>query len=450
MVKRLTLRNFKGWQQLEGLEFADITVLFGTNSSGKTSILQSLLMLKQTSESYDRKRAMHFGGSPKDYVDLGSFGDIVYRGDVTKPIEVELDWDTVDGPDFGVEPTGPKAIRYQAKWELADDEVVVSHLIYAAGKRTFGLSREPDGRYLSRIEGFTRRRGKPSQWPMVPESCYALPLQARREVQKADPLEFSHQFELFVGRVRYLGPLREFPQRLYRWTGEAPLTVDPRGSNAVDVLLATATEGRPRGGKRARRQGVMAKVQNWLQRLELADTFELRSISRDALVYEAKVRPREAPYAAMISDVGFGVSQVLPVVVLLLSVPEHSIVLLEQPEIHLHPSVEANLADLFLEVAHERSLQLIIESHSEYLLRRLQRRIAENQLAFAHPDHVRLYFCTVGDEGCEIEHVRTDLFGNIENWPEGFFGHDLVDLDAMTKAELARRKEEAARAGGGS
>src|SRR3990170_2699103 len=101
MLKQLTLRNFKGWRALENLEFSDITVLFGTNSSGKTSVLQSILMLKQTAESYDRKRALHFGGSPtKDYVDLGSFDDLIYGHDSGRPLEISLNWQAVENPDF--------------------------------------------------------------------------------------------------------------------------------------------------------------------------------------------------------------------------------------------------------------------------------------------------------------------------------------------------------------
>jgi predicted ATPase len=158
-------------------------------------------------------------------------------------------------------------------------------------------------------------------------------------------------------------------------------------------------------------------------------------------VYQAKLQPPEAPCEAVITDVGFGVSQVLPVVVMLLTVPENSIVLLEQPEIHLHPAVQANLADLFLEVAAERKLQLIIESHSEHLLRRLQRRVAEEK-TLADPDHLRLYFCKMTAEGCAKEDVSTDKYGYIDNWPEGFFGDEVRDLDAMTRAALSRRKKE--------
>ena len=80
-----------------------------------------------------------------------------------------------------------------------------------------------------------------------------------------------------------------------------------------------------------------------------------------------------------LTDVGFGVSQVLPVLVLLYYVPEGSTVLMEQPEIHLHPAVQSGLADVMLSVADVRNVQIVVESHSEHLMRRLQRRVAEEQ-----------------------------------------------------------------------
>ena len=125
--------------------------------------------------------------------------------------------------------------------------------------------------------------------------------------------------------------------------------------------------------------------------------------------------------------------------------PEGSILLFEQPEIHLHPSAAALLADLFLEIAHERKLQLIIESHSEYLLTRLQRRVAEAKLPLASPDGIALYFCDLKDGSSTATVVKMNLFGEIENWPDGFFGNAIEDLHSMTQAIVRRReKQEAA------
>ena len=122
--------------------------------------------------------------------------------------------------------------------------------------------------------------------------------------------------------------------------------------------------------------------------------------------------------------------------VLLAYVPEGSTVLLEQPEIHLHPSVQAGLADVILEVASVRNVQVIVESHSEHLLRRLQRRVAEES---ADPDRIALYFCDYANGQSVAKQLELNLFGEIENWPDGFFGDPFKETAAIVKAGLKRQ-----------
>jgi predicted ATPase len=138
----------------------------------------------------------------------------------------------------------------------------------------------------------------------------------------------------------------------------------------------------------------------------------------------------------LITDVGFGVSQILPVIVLCFYAPEGSTIVLEQPEIHLHPSVQAGLADVLIDATRRRNVQLVIESHSEHFLRRLQRRVAEESLT---ADEVALYFCTNEHSGSKIDALPVDLFGNITNWPHDFFGDLMGELVSTQRAQRSRR-----------
>ena len=138
----------------------------------------------------------------------------------------------------------------------------------------------------------------------------------------------------------------------------------------------------------------------------------------------------------LITDVGFGVSQILPVLVMCYYVPEGSTILLEQPEIHLHPSVQMGLADVFIDVAKNRNVQIILESHSEHLLNRLQLRLADESVG---KDDVALYFCDAGSAGSRLNELDIDLFGDIKNWPVDFFGDQFGEVAARQEAQLERK-----------
>jgi predicted ATPase len=186
-------------------------------------------------------------------------------------------------------------------------------------------------------------------------------------------------------------------------------------------------------------------IARWLKQMGLLDSFKVRPIAVNRKEYEVLVRTRPAGTDVTLPDVGFGVSQVLPVIVQCFYAQPHTTVLLEQPEIHLHPSVQMTLADLFIEAVQsreggkDRAIQLIVESHSEHFLRRLQRRVAEQAI---DPEQVALYFCGRGADGAILEPLKVNLFGDIENWPDDFFGDEMGEVSARMTA-AAKRQEQA-------
>jgi predicted ATPase len=153
------------------------------------------------------------------------------------------------------------------------------------------------------------------------------------------------------------------------------------------------------------------------------------------------LKPRDAKAAeVLITDVGFGVSQILPVITLCYYAPEGSTLLLEQPEIHLHPRVQAGLADVLVDAMKTRNIQIILESHSEHLLRRLQRRVADETIL---PEQAALYFCSTKMGESHLTPLDLDPFGNIRNWPKDFFGDEFGEIAAMSQAALERKKKDA-------
>ena len=281
---------------------------------------------------------------------------------------------------------------------------------------------------------FIRNPGR--AWPLPgPVKTHLFPDQAYTYFQNTGFLsEFEAAYEDLMDGILYLGPLREHPQREYRWSGTSPHDVGPRGERTVDAILAATARGEERNlAPRRRLMKFQEMIAHWLRDLGLIDSFQIKEIGSGTNLYQACVRKDPNSPETMLTDVGFGASQVLPVLVLLYYVPEGSIVLMEQPEIHLHPSVQSGLADVMLAVAKHRQVQIIVESHSEHLLRRFQRRAAEQEVSSSD---LKLYFVRTTRGAAELNDLRLNEWGEIENWPDNFFGDEIA---AISEAALDRR-----------
>src|ERR1035437_351191 len=118
---------------------------------------------------------------------------------------------------------------------------------------------------------------------------------------------------------------------------------------------------------------------------------------------------------------------------------EGSTLLIEEPEMHLHPSAQSELADIIIDAVRNRKLQIIVESHSEQFLRRLQLRIAEGELPASD---AALYFCHMENGESKAELLRLTDDGYIKNWPPNFFGDEMADIVGMTEASIGRRRRD--------
>jgi predicted ATPase len=298
-------------------------------------------------------------------------------------------------------------------------------------------------RYDLTCEGYSLVRQPGRVWPLpAPVRFYGFPDEVKAYYQNGDFVaDLTLSLEQLLGRLHYLGPLRDYPSRSYTWSGEVPSDAGQFGERAVEALLAARDRKLSRAYK-ARSEPFEAVIARWLRQMGLIEEFETRPIAQHRKEYEVIIRTQGSKHRVNLTDVGFGLSQVLPVLVECFYVPANSTVILEQPEIHLHPKVQSALADLSIEAiqareqGEARNIQLLVESHSEHFLRRLQRRIAEGAIS---PQDTALYFCTPGAEGSRIEHLEVDRFGNIQNWPSDFFGDEMGDLAAMTDAAMKRR-----------
>jgi len=451
MLTSLAFQNFKSWETLPEMTLAPITGLFGANSSGKTSILQLLLMLKQTAASPDRKQVLDLGDE-RSLVSLGTFRDLVFGHDTDRKLSWSLSWQlpealTVQDPETQVPLFSDTRLSFEAcVAQHGSGELYVEEMAYRfAGHKFAMMPGEKGGTYnLETDPAFQpkRPRGRPVTMP-PPTKCYGFPDAVRAYYLNMEFLaDFELEFERLFNSIYYLGPLRDSPKREYRWAGAQPTDVGPRGEHAVEALLAARDRGSKISPAR-RRKGIAIDtyIARRLQNMGLIHSFTVQPIAEGSNLYQVRVQTDASGTQVLLTDVGFGVSQVLPALVLCYYVPKGSIVILEQPEIHLHPAVQADLADLFIDAVKARQIQIIIESHSEHLLLRLQRRIAEGKL---NSNQVSLYFCDFQSGASRLMPLKLDLFGGIENWPDRFFGDTFEETVARTKAVMRRQNREVA------
>ncbi|NYI42627.1 AAA family ATPase [Demequina lutea] len=243
----------------------------------------------------------------------------------------------------------------------------------------------------------------------------------------------ADEFEHLGARVQYLGPLRDEPRVVWtQWNEEARgLPVGARGEFSAAVLSRRAQ----RAVRYVSPQGVPVTtslndaVDSWLAHLQIGEAVATRSRGKLGVGVEVRVGGKLRD----LTSVGVGVSQALPLIVAFLSVPDDSVFIVEQPELHLHPAVQARLADFM--ITSRPQLCVVIETHSESFLTRVRRRAAEGTL---DPARVRVTFVEGSDEGARTRVLELSKSGDLSDWPRGFLSGADDDTGAILRENLRR------------
>ena len=215
MLKSLHIQNFKSWRDTGQIRLAPITVFFGANSAGKTSLLQFLLMLKQTSESSDRGRVIHFGD---DYslVELGTFQDLIFEHDAKNKLEFELSWALPKTMEFS-NPLKKQNYRvdnitFRARIVSEGDKQRVENLEYAAsraGEPPISVALTATGKpnvYKIEASGYELTRTQGRAWPLPsPARFYGFPDEVSAYFQNAGfTSDLALALERQLKRILYL------------------------------------------------------------------------------------------------------------------------------------------------------------------------------------------------------------------------------------------------------
>lgn len=251
----------------------------------------------------------------------------------------------------------------------------------------------------------------------------------------------------FRSSVRYLGPLREAPHVLYD-PGPSKLDLGVRGEYAAAVLHAQAQTAvlMPTPDGAGARRPLSDALNFWLQEFGLAE--KARSEDRGRIGIGLSVTPKGVAREVDLTSVGVGVSQILPVILLCLLAEPGSLVVLEQPELHLHPKLQHDLADFLLACARS-GRQLVIETHSEHLVNRLRYRIAKDDSSETH-DLIGLVFAENEAGVTSYREPEINAYGGLgDDWPAGFLDLTARESQELVRESLAKRKRDAAKSSDG-
>lgn len=248
-----------------------------------------------------------------------------------------------------------------------------------------------------------------------------------------------------LDEMEHIGPLRKNPQRIYFGSGGSPGQLYSQGENIENMIFKAQQSGE---------SPLIEKTNQWLSECGFDVQLGISEVGFGDL-YQLVVE--EDGLSVNLADSGFGLSQTLPIIVRAVNMelkkdrnqersnkggwlPPRSkrtqgrfMMLIEQPEIHLNPRIEASVGDFFINII-DSGMDLIIETHSEHLLNRIQRRVTDGTIEDS--SRISIYFVSKEGRESEIEEIVMDSNGRFENWPAGFFQDDFDEAIEILKESL--------------
>lgn len=437
MFTELRLQNFKCYTDTGPVRLRPLTLLVGPNNAGKSTLLQAILMMKQTYADRDINEPLITSGP---YVDLGSFHDILRGGRHAsrRTLSVSLrmsrsDTRRIEIPDKLSNLSIPVADSFSVRFSfnVRRNAVVVSNgelrndeAVFLSARRTregWGIEGPPAQvqRHiqigLANFLPTILLKGIPPKSTSVIKKVLDYANHSQAQVYM-----WSHVFE----ETQHVEPLRQ-PIPRYNLLGQMPSSeVGAGGENLLRVF-------RNPSNVPGRKGSLLQLTDYWLsKRLEALKGLRLQNVDAEGTVQSLVADERSGSAGVNVADMGSGVSQLLPILASAIGVPSSGTVLVEQPEIHLHPAAQSDLGDVFIENL-GGARQFIVETHSEHLLLRIRRRIAEGDIS---PEKVSVLFVERVRGEPRITEVRPDRRGHFPSWPKGFFEEGYDEALALARA----------------
>ena len=430
-IAEIQVAGFKSISDEQRIEIRPLTILAGANSSGKSSMMQPLLLLKQTLEaSYDPGPLLLHGPNVK-FTSAGQLLSRIGKQHSSKVFQVGMRLGSGDRflTSFRLERKmvfkidrmdtfGPSG-RFAFWPRMTQDEIIKT-----------GVTRGRDP------SGMVPEEYSQGQWEIMRYRCFLDPAWVAKGPDGPEFFEGGHPgppWERIIPHAIHLPGLRGNPERTYPVAAVGPTFPGTFDKYAASVISQWMTES----------EGALAELNADLKLLRLAGgvaAVRANDVQIELLVGRLPDIPPTRPEDGVnIADVGVGVSQTLPVLVALRAAKPGQLVYVEQPETHLHPRAQFALAQV-LAAAAERGVRVVIETHSSTLLLGVQTLVAEGKLA---PDKVKLHWFERGKDGrTTVRSGDLDEAGAFGDWPE-YFDDEMLKvqkryLDAASKRLFAQ------------
>lgn len=456
MITSIEMKNFKAFDHVS-LDLGPVNILLGPNNSGKSSVIAAPRMLVQTLESYDNGVPLLLNGVMGDF---GTFKDIVHGNHRARRIELVLQLlpersiGSLD-PEEGTEQADQNqniTLSLAYKYRTQRRELVLQELKMSEGSRSLletHYSPDSERQLIDRVGG--------RQVPNALKSSLSASLRLHnfiphvyvfmaRRAEEGRLAEFiTKTTENKIRRINrvgsfvyqqlsnceYMGALRTPPDRTYLITGERRGRVGAAGEYASNILALDEMRGK------GRKRQIKQIISEWFTKAGMATDIDIVALSDRH--YEIRFQHPITGEYQNFADVGYGHSQVLPVLVGGYNISPGSTYFIEQPEIHLHPRAQAELGDFLVDLK-ERGVQTIVETHSEHLVLRLQQYVASGRIS---PQDIRFFYVHANSERKFIKKMSIDERGVFkDDWPGGFFPERLAEATAIAKQRAKRDAEE--------
>ncbi len=440
-ITKIRVKGFKSISEEQEIDIYPLTILAGANSSGKSSIMQPLLLLKQTLEVAYDPGALLINGPNVKFTNSGQFLSRCGK----EHTSFSIGWSFTEYPIYSPYSTSMTSADVDIIFTQPkkDKKIDVQQVLYHIGDKSIALSQNMNHNDLYELHlkynNYERIYNEPEiiNKISIKKDHFFLDI-GYGQIGAPYHLIFGtinsayQPFEQYIQRVIHLPGLRGNPERTYPVTAVGAMFPGTFDTYTASVIAHWQEQ---------EQSEKLKKLGESLYQLGLTWKVQTRGINETQIELQVGRLPNSTRGGAHdlvnIADVGFGVSQTLPVLVALLEAKPGQMIYLEQPEIHLHPRAQTALAGVLADAA-RRGVRVVVETHSSLLLLGVQTLVAKGELP---PDIVKLHWFS-RDEGGSTTITSADLdeTGAFGEWPEDFADVELKAqsnyLDAVEAREL--------------